>query len=102
MTEQQANELAERIAAEFPHTMIVAVTSVDTRNAPAHWFVGVKRAETDVRVLILHSELAWQDALTALYVLSAPETGGADVEAYYVQLRKRHPFDEDTAFGRPE
>ena len=71
MTEQQANDLAARIKAQFPHVFVHAVPAIDTRNAPRHWFVAVKRAPLDSPALIVHNEFEWQEALTALRVLNA-------------------------------
>ena len=73
MSEQQANELASRIKEDFPHVFTYALESMDTRNAPRHLFVAVRRSEVvdGERALILHHELEWQDALTALRVLVA-------------------------------
>jgi len=70
MLEEQANELAAKIQAQYPHVFVHALDSIDKRNAPFHFFVAVKRAPIADQALILHSELEWQDALRALHVLN--------------------------------
>ncbi len=56
----------------FPHTWTCALESMDKRNEPRNWFTAVRRSPVvdGERVLILHHEHEWEDALVALRVLS--------------------------------
>lgn len=72
MSEQQANELAESIKQQFPHVETIVLQSVDMRNAPNNWFVGVqRRAPFDAGIsLHIHNRQEWIEAVEAKYVLS--------------------------------
>lgn len=88
MDEQQANDLAARIRAQFPHVSTVVVQSADMRNAPSNWLIGVQRRESmfDGVSLHIHSELEWIEAVTALFVLSNTGTASERLAAQEKRL----------------
>jgi len=73
MTQEQATRLSVQIVAQFPRVETAILQQTDTRNAPANWFIAVKRTNALVEgmSLFIHSQYEWQEALTALYVLQA-------------------------------
>lgn len=68
MTKEQAEALAAEIQSRLPLHDIKALPSSDTRNAPAHWFIGVQRRDGG-DVLIIHSRFEWQQALLAWQII---------------------------------
>ena len=74
MDEQQANNLAGRIRAQFPHVSTVVVQSADMRNAPSNWLIGVQRRESLVEGISIHihNEQEWIESVEALFVLQPP------------------------------
>lgn len=71
MNLEQANELAARIRAQFPHVEAAVVQRADMRNAPRNWFISVERSgEPEGAYLHIHNENEWVEAVKAWFVLN--------------------------------
>ena len=95
MDEQQANDLAGRIRAQFAHVSTVVLESADPRNAPRNWFIGVQRKESAFEgvSIHIHSETEWIDALHVLFVLQPPYKQAEPKQDYDPAiLDERNPF----------
>lgn len=67
---QQAEDLAASIRQQFPHVNTLVLPSVDTRNAPRHFFIAIRRGDDLTGPsLLIHSSFEWTQAMLAYNVL---------------------------------
>lgn len=69
MTKEQAEELAADIQSKLPFHHLIVMQSTDMRNAPSNYFIAIRRAMHDERMLLIHSRFEWDQALLAWEII---------------------------------